>query len=87
MKIQLIDDCKRFWRLWSVWFAAFAATALASIAADPRPVLDFLEAIPPQWAWLKPIAVFLVSFIVPTVLRMLHQPGLTKAKPTDEGQG
>jgi hypothetical protein len=76
--LKFIDDCKRWYRMWSVQFAALAATMLAYAAANPQPVLDLLASIPEEWSWVKPVAVFVVTFGVPVLLRVLKQSAFDK---------
>lgn len=81
--IKFIDDCKRWYRMWSVQFAALAAAALAYAVSNPQPILELLNSIPEEWAWIEPVAVFAVTFGLPVFLRMVKQSTFEK----DKGEG
>lgn len=77
MKLQLVDDWKRAWRMWSVQFAAALAlvpellyrVALAAEHLLPTLSAPVLDNLPP---WLRSACAILA--LVAVALRLLKQP-------------
>lgn len=77
--MKLIQEARHFWRMWSVQLAAVFATVLAAIAANPAPVLQYLNALPEAYKPYIPVLTLVVTFVVPTLVRLLHQPSIGKS--------
>jgi hypothetical protein len=75
---RLIEDARHWWKMWSVQLAAVFATLLAALAANPAPVLQFLNSLPEEYKPLVPLLTLIVTFGAPTLLRLIQQPKLEK---------
>lgn len=76
MKLKLVDEARLWWKMWSVRAAGIFATVLAAIAANPAPILQYLSTLPDSVKPLVPVLTLLVTFGVPTLLRLWKQPAL-----------
>jgi hypothetical protein len=71
--MKLIDEARHWWRMWSIRAAAIFATVLAAIAANPAPVLVYLGSLPDAVKPWIPVLTLVVTFGVPTLLRLWKQ--------------
>lgn len=74
MKNHLIDDARYWWRMWSVRAAGVFAVVLSAIVANPAPLLQFFATLPEPYKSLVPVFTLIVTFGVPTLLRLWKQP-------------
>lgn len=73
--MQLIDNWKsKVWRLWSVRLAALFAALAAAIMANPGLLLGLIGFVPESLRPLAALATFVVTFAIPTLVRIVHQP-------------
>jgi hypothetical protein len=80
MKIQLIDDCRHWWRMASVQLALLAGLGAGIITADPDLVKQAIALVPEPW---RPLASLLAGVVVagiPILARMTKQPKLDAAR-------
>lgn len=82
--MKWIDDVRDWWKFWSVqanWvIAALVSALIHTLEADPTSVLQFLATLPePIKSWM-PFITLVVGGVLPTLVRLLKQPKLTKAK-------
>ena len=75
---MLVKNWRSWWRMWSVQAAGLFATVMAAIAANPAPVVQFFNALPAEYKPFVPVLTFVVTFVVPTLLRLMDQPKLKK---------
>lgn len=74
LRARLIDDARLWWRMWSVQGAALFGLLAASITANPGLLLGLIAHIPDKWRGWAAVATFIVTFGVPTLLRLVKQP-------------
>jgi hypothetical protein len=77
VKIELINECRHWWRLASVQLAAVAATIAGVLTANPG-MLQWLVGQMPDGPWrtVASVGVAVVVFIIPTLARLVQQPKL-----------
>lgn len=75
--MRLIEDCRSWYKLWSIQLAAVAGMIATAIMADPTLILGLVGYIPEQWRGLAAVLTGLVTFVLPSVVRVLQQPSLT----------
>lgn len=73
--IPLIENARNWWRMWSIRAAAIFAAVLTAIAANPAPILQYLGTLPDAVKPFVPVLTLIVTFGVPTLLRLWKQPG------------
>lgn len=72
--MKLISDWKAtIGRAWSVRLAALFAAVSALIMANPSLLLGLIAFIPEGLRPLAAVGTFLITFIVPTLVRILQQ--------------
>lgn len=72
--MKLIDDwreCLR--RAWSIRLAGLFAAFAAVIMANPALLLGLIGYVPPGWRTPAAILTFVVTFVVPTLARLMAQ--------------
>lgn len=74
MRHRLVDEARSWWKLWSVRLAGIFAGCMAALVANPAPVLQFLQSVPERWKPLVPLATLVITFVVPTMVRLWRQP-------------
>lgn len=84
MKIQLIDECREWWRLWSVRLAFVAATVAAVVTAQPALLLGLVDRLPEPWRTMIVPVVWVVCFALPVFARLAQQPKLKGGKTDAE---
>lgn len=75
LRARLIDDARQWHKMWSVRLAAFAAALGAAIVAAPQMMLGLLAYVPEDWRPAAAAVTAVVSFVIPTLLRLWKQPG------------
>jgi hypothetical protein len=73
MKIRLIDDWRKAHRLWSVRLAAIMSALLGVLAAMPDALPALINQLPPEIRAVLPVPVVLLSFALPTLIRLWKQ--------------
>lgn len=84
VKARLIDDARLWWKMWSVRAAGIFAAVLTAMAANPAPVLQYLNSLPDSFKPFVPVLTLVVTFGVPTLLRLWRQPKIAAQGKTDE---
>ena len=78
--VKLVDEWRSAWRMLSVQAAGVFATILTMIVANPGPVLQFINSLPEEYKPFLPVLTFIVTFGVPTLLRLIQQPAMVKPR-------
>lgn len=78
--MKLIENCGHWWKLWSVRLAAVAAALAATIVASPQLLLGLIAFVPEGWRWLAAILTGIITFVVPTLARVIKQEKLHDKK-------
>lgn len=73
LRQRLVDDSHLWWRLWSVRFAAIAAAVVGAVTAQPQILLGLLAYVPDGWRPVAAVLAAVISFVIPTVLRLWNQ--------------
>lgn len=79
--MKLIEDCPKWWRMWSIQLAALFAAIAAAIMANPSLLLGLIGFVPERLRPFAAVVTFVVTFIIPTLARLLHQPAISGSKP------
>lgn len=82
MTKHLIDEARHWWKMWSIRAAGIFAAVLAAVAANPAPILQYLASLPESVKPFVPVLTLVVTFGVPTLLRLWRQPKI--ARNTEE---
>ena len=78
MQFKLIEDARLWWRMWSVRLAAAFAALMAWLTTSPEALLQLVRMVPPEYSWAAPILTFIVTFGIPTFVRLVVQPKLAE---------
>jgi hypothetical protein len=80
--MKLIEEARQAWKMWSVKLAAVTGLMAALVASNQTIALGLIYFLPEGPLRLVVAgAIGLVVFVIPTALRLLQQPKLSK---TDE---
>ena len=79
LKDLLDPKCRQHWlRLWSNQLAILFGAAMAFIVENPHIAMGYIDEIPQPW---RSIGVFLVTAVVPIIVRIMRQPKLDAPPP------
>lgn len=80
MKIDLIEDCRNWWRMWSVRLAALAGIVAGVLSASPGLLTWLVNEFLPSGPWrvVASALIGLVVFVIPTITRLIPQKKLEK---------
>lgn len=82
--MKLIAECRHWWTLWSVRLAALAGVLAASIMASPQLLLGLIAFVPEGWRTPAAILTGVVTFIIPTLVRVAQQPKLQEKRDAEQ---
>ena len=73
MRLKLIDNWRKWYKMWSMQLAAFASAAWVYLLANPNVITDTLNQLPPEArTWISPMS-GVIMFSIIWALRMIEQ--------------
>lgn len=84
--MNLIDDARQAWKMWSVKLAAVTGIITTIMASNQTIALGLIHFLPDGPLRIVVAALIgLVVFVIPTALRLIQQPKLSKCdEPASE---
>jgi ABC-type uncharacterized transport system permease subunit len=77
MKIELIEDCRSWYKRWSTWLAGVYATVSVYVLANPTLLLGLVDRLPQPWKMLAVGASWSAMVALPILTAQVKQKNLT----------
>lgn len=78
--IKLVENCESWYKLWSIRLAAIVAMIAAALVADKDFALSLINLVPDKWRPLAAVGTGIITFVLPTLTRLVSQPSLIAPK-------